>query len=211
MAKTMTPSASAPKTTTEGQITKAVALYRALLEKHASEFDSEVVQAVLGEPSLAREMLSLFRERVEVRMGEIVRRVKVDRTLKPRQVIDATGRTKYVDQGVAKTMPMGEGDEVNVVFFKPRPNEYTRPGFMSNDDLRKALDRRVLTPDPRAQAKANEEDPAFADEHPNGTHWKDGDSYNFVAFDRWDGERNVDVHRDLGEWDDHWWFAGVRK
>jgi hypothetical protein len=42
----------------------------------------------------------------------------------------------------------------------------------------------------------NAADPAFADEYPNGTHWKNVyDKYCFAAFDRWDDERRVFVNR----------------
>jgi hypothetical protein len=210
MAKTMTPSA-ASKAMTDGQITKAVAAYRALLEKHAPEFDSAVVQVVLGESGLAGEMFALFRKRVEVKAKEIVRRVKVDRTIEPQAMLDALGRTQYTDKKVVATMPKGEGEEVDFVFFKPEPEEYTRPEYMSDVDLAKALDRRGLTRDPYAQAQANKDDPAFADERPNGTHWKDGDVYNFATFNRWIDERHVFVYRSSGSWDDSWWFGGVRK
>lgn len=221
MAETMTPSASAnepngPKVITGPQIDKAVGLYRALLVKHASELASGSVQLVLGDPGLAGEMLSVFRRRVEeakvreiVCRRVIVRRVRVDRTLTPMQAIAATGRNKYVDDKIVATMPTGDGGEVDFHFFQPEPEEWTRPGFMSDDDLAKALKKRRLKSDPRAQAKVNEDDPAFADDHPNGTHWKDGDHYNFAAFRGWDDERRVDVVRRSGGWSDGWWFGGV--
>lgn len=210
MAKTVTPSAES-KAMTEGQITKAVGAYRALLEKHAPEFESGVVQLVLGDPGLAGEMFSLFRQRVEARASEIVRRVKVDRTIEPQPMLDALGRNQYTDKKVVASMPRGEGDEVDMVFFKPRPEEYTRPGFMSSADYMKALDRRGLKPDPYAQAQANKDDPAFADEHPNGTQWQEDDHYNFAAVSRWGGRRGVGVGRHGGDWNGNWWFGGVRK
>jgi len=58
----------------------------------------------------------------------------------------------------------------------------------------------------------NTDDPAFADEHPNCTHWKDGEGkWCFATFSRWGGERGVDVSRRDGVSRDGWWFAGVRK
>ena len=72
MAKeTMTPS----KAMTDGQIAKAVANYRALLEKYAGEFDSKAVQTVLGQSQLADEQFSVFRRRVESISEMIVREV----------------------------------------------------------------------------------------------------------------------------------------
>ncbi len=49
MSENMTPSVSAM---TNGQIDKAVANYRAMLEKNSKNFDSGSVQIVLGQPEL---------------------------------------------------------------------------------------------------------------------------------------------------------------
>ena len=43
---------------------------------------------------------------------------------------------------------------------------------------------------------------------------KDGDiddaSYIMAAFNRWNDERNVNVNRNSNDWNDNWWFAGLR-
>jgi hypothetical protein len=108
-------------------------------------------------------------------------------------------------------MPKGEGNEVEVVFFKPDLSN--RNGFISDDDLEKEFDLRGLMPaDPISVAAVNEADPAFADEKPHGTHWKDAKgNWCCAAFNRWDDGREVIVDRDGSGWDDRWWFAGVRK
>jgi hypothetical protein len=209
MAKTMTPSEGI----SSGQIGQIQDRLGTALR--TSGLQSDPVQQVLstkgqGDLMIAG-MVAVVRKFAEAKAKEIVRRVKVDRTLTPMEVIDATGRAKYVDKKIVETMPKGEGEEVDFVLFKPEPEEYTRPGFMSDDDLDKALDRRGLIYDPRAQTKVNEYDPALADERPNGTHWKEGDHYNFVTFYRWSGERNVYVNRSSDGWDVSWWFGGVRK
>ncbi len=195
------------------QIDKAVANYRAMLEKHASNFDSEAVQTVLGQSELAGEQFSVFRRRVEVLSNMIIRHVTVNRTRTPQEALSATRRKQYVSDDVIASMPKGEGDEAAVVFFKPEPWEYTKPGWMSDDDLEKALDRRGLkSADPISLAAVNEADPAFADEHPNGTHWKDsGGKWCFAAFVLWSGDRSVSVRRRGGDWRDRWLFAGLRK
>lgn len=76
MAKTVTPSVT--ETTTPGQIDKAVANYRAMLEKHAGEFQAEAVQTVLGMKGLAGEMFGLFRKRIETISNMIIRHVTTD-------------------------------------------------------------------------------------------------------------------------------------
>lgn len=209
MAQTMTPSGTESKTMTEGQITKAVGLYRALLEKHASEFDSGVVQSVLGDPQLAGEMFGVFRQRVEARASEVVRRATgVDRTLSPADLIAkvvATGRTEYVDEKVVKTMPKGEGDEPEVVFFKIGR-------FITDDDLEREYEKRGLVPvDPYSLATINMNDPAFDDERPNATHWKDSKGWCYAMFSRLGGGRKVGVDRSDSGWGDLLWFAGARK
>lgn len=209
MTQIMTPSAA--KTTTAGQIDKAVANYRALLEKHSGEFGAGAVQTVLGQSELADEQLTVFRRRVEAISSLVVRKVTVNRARTPQEALDATGRKQYTDRKVVDSMPKGDGVEVEVVFFKPDLSE--RNGYISDDDLEKEFELRGLKPaDPISVAAVNEADPAFADGKPHGSHWKNSDGkWCFVAFDLWGVERNVRVLRGDGDWDDLWWFAGLRK
>lgn len=82
--------------------------------------------------------------RVEVQ-GLITYRVRVEnRNRTSREVLDATDRLQDVDYCVVDTMPRGTGNEARVVFFKPNPEEYTIPGWINDDDIEKALDRRGL-------------------------------------------------------------------
>lgn len=204
METTMNPS---KKETTERQINKAVANYRAMLEKHSPEFDGEAVQAVLGQPELAEEQFKLFRKRVEALGGMIVRRVKVNRVRTGQQALDATGRKQYTDRKVVDAMPQGKGEEVEVVFFKVGR-------YVSDADLEKEYELRGLNPaDPYSLAAVNEADNAFADEKPNGTHWKDAEGkWCFATFNLWRVERRVNVRRNFGlVWSVGWWFAGLRK
>ncbi len=203
MTKIMTPSA---KTTTAGQIDKAVANYRALLEKHAREFDVEAVQTVLGQDELAGEMFSIFRTRVEAISNLVTRRATVKRNQTGQQAIDVTGRRQYTDKDVVDAMPQGEGEEVEVVFFN-------LGRYVSDANLDKEYELRGLKPtDPFSLAAVNEADPAFADEKPNSTHWKDSNrKWCYATFYRWSGERSVSVYRNGNGWLDYWGFAGVRK
>lgn len=211
MAQTMTPS---EKTTTAGQIDKAVANYRALLEKYVAGFQAEAVQTVLGQSELAGEMLALFRRRIEAISNMIVRTVRVDRILTPQQALEAIGRRLYVDEVVVNNMPRGEGDEVTMYYFDldydPTPVQ-----------LQTEYDKRNLVADPIAQAADNAANRSFADERPNGCQWdlrEDGTAsftkfyhWIFVKFDCWIGERAVCVRRDGSRWGRIYRFGGVRK
>jgi hypothetical protein len=135
----------------------------------------------------------------------VIRIVKVNRNRTPQEVLDATKRNQYTDKAIVKTMPKGEGDEVEVTFFK-------LGRYISDADLAKEYEARGLRPDQYAQAAVNEADPGFADEHPNGSHWQRTDGgYNFLTFSRWNDERSVYCNRNDNAWNDPWWFAGVRK
>jgi hypothetical protein len=201
MEKTMTPSAM-----TDGQIDKAVDVFRSQLRKHSYELPSDAVQTALGQDELGGELFTTFRKRVDANSNQITRRVKVDRTRTSKQVLDATGRNKYTDDKVVDAMPHGAGNEVEVCLFK-------LGRYVSDAYLDKEYALRGLVPaDPYSLAAVNEVDPAFADQYPNGTHWKDAKgNWCFAAFVRWGGERNVLVGRHGDGWGDDWWFAGLRK
>ncbi len=204
MAKTMTAS---QKPMTSGQVDNLVAKFRAALTKHRLDLTAQTAQQVIGVENLGMELYAVIRIYGERFANLFSRTVTVDHTRSPQAALDATGRTQYIDKKVVNAMPRGEGVEVEVVFFKVGH-------YISDDNLEKAFDQRGLNPvDPYTLAAVNEADATFADEHPNGTHWKDADgNWCFATFSRWYGERNVGVFRDYGrDWSDSWWFAGVRK
>lgn len=208
MEKTMT--ASDIKLMTDGQIENVLSKLRDAMRKHRSEITSDVAQQVLGVDNLGMVLFAPFRERATAISKMIVRHVKVDRSREPQQVLDDTGRKQSTDRDVVDGMSRGEGEEKDVYFFKPEPWEYTRPGYMSSDDLDKAFERRNLKPDPYAQAQVNIDDPEFADKNPNGTHWKDADGKRcYATFNRWVVERYVCVFRGDADWGGLWWFGGV--
>ena len=207
MAETMSPS-----TITAGQVGKVQELLGAALRK--SDLQSEPTQQVLENQGelLVAELVAVIRKRVEAVSKMITRRVSVNRTRTSQQAIDATGRKQYINSDVVAAMPKGTGDEVEVIFFQPRPEAF-KNGVISDDGLAKVFDFFGLVPaDPYSLAAVNEVDPSFADEHPNGTHWQDADGkWCYAAFDRWFDERYVYVRRDDDAWHDGWWFAGLRK
>lgn len=213
--KTRTPS----KGITAGQIGQIQDRIGTALRK--SGFQADLVQQVLSTKGqgdlMIAEMAAVARKFVKTwekaRNNEIVRRVKVDRSLDPQEMLDdLDGYQSTTDKCAVATIPQGRGEEVDIVFFKPEPCEYTRPGCMSDDDLEKALERRGLTPDPRAQIVANKADPSLADECPNGTNWKDTKGkWYFLMFSR-RATRAVIVScsDNSSDWGGGWWFAGVR-
>lgn len=197
----MTPS----KPIAEGQIGKINDLLSAKLRK--SGMQSDPIQQVLEHQGgqLATDLLAVVRRYVDAESELISRWATVDHSLSSRQALEATGRNLHVNDDVVKTMPNGDSDEV---FF------FNLGRYINDDNLEKEYEARGLVPcDPFTLAKVNQDDPAFADEYPNCTHWGRGDdgTWASAAFDRFIGERRVDVRRCGGDWSDSWWFAGVRK
>ncbi|MGJ0531845.1 hypothetical protein [Methylocystis sp.] len=196
-----------PSTITSGQIGKAQELLEARLRK--SGFPSAAVQQVLEMQGdvLAAEWLAAIQKRVDAISDMIVRCVRVNRSRSPQEALAATGRKQYVTDAVVADMPRGDGDEAEIFFFKVGR-------WISDDDLEKEYSSRGLVPaDPFSLAAVNEVDATFADDHPNGTHWKDADGkWCFATFYRWsDDERSVSVGRGVSGWLGSWWFAGRRK
>ena len=204
MAKTVTAS---QQMMTDGQIDNVVDKFRAALCQHRREFLFDAVQRLLGAENLGMECLTPFCALVEAQSDFIFRRVKVDRSRTPQAVLNATGRNQYINKDVVNVIPKGEGEEVEVIFFN-----LDRP--VSDADLAKEYDFRGLKPaDPYSLAAVNEADPAFADQQPNTTHWKDSaGKWCYAVFNQWrSGERHVHVYRYGTGWHGTWWFAGVRK
>ncbi len=156
--------------------------------------------------SLVAELVAVVQKYVDAVSNLITRTVNVNRTRAPQEVLDATKRAQYTDRKVMDSMPKGEGETKEVIFVN-------LGHYVSDDNLDKELDSLGFKPaDPYSVAAVNEADPAFADEHPNSTHWKDAEGkWCFVAFDRWYDGRSVGVSRYDSDWRDYGWFACVRK
>jgi hypothetical protein len=189
-----------PSEITPGQIGKFLDLQVAALRK--SGLPGEQTQQVLESQGgvLADEFVAMIRRRVEAISDLITRRAPADRLRSPQETLKATGRRQYVDDDVVATMPRGEGDEAEVVFFK-------LGRYISDNDLEKEYELRGLkAADPYSLSAVNEVDPTFADDHPNCTQWC------YAAFRQWVvDERDVGVYRHDYDWRDDWWFAGCRK
>lgn len=196
---------------TDGQIDNVVDKLRAALRKHRGEISTEVAQSVLGTDNLGMVLYSPFRQLAEMASNVIIRHVTVNRNRTAEAALAATGHKQYNTDVVVATMPNGEGEEIKVVFFKPDLSD--KNGWISNDDLEVEFERRGLRQtDPFEAAAVSEADPAFADEHPYGTHWKNAaGKWCFATFGRWSDERELSVRCGDYDWHDGWWFAGVRK
>lgn len=198
-----------PSPITAGQAGKFSDLLVAGLRK--SGLPSKQTQEVLESQGavLTEEFVANLRKRVDAISGMIVRRVKVDRTITSQAAIEATGRMLEVASTVVAEMPQGEGDEVEVCFFKLDLS--SGDGYISDEDLVREYDLRGLKTDPRAQVAVNTDDPAFADVHPNVCPWKDKKGYWYFSMFFRRNERIVRVQEPDDDWDDYCWFAGVRK
>lgn len=181
--------------------------FQTFCRKEGAVLPRETVQAVLEEEGdqLSADMFTALRVRVERRAKMIVRRVRVDRNRTHKEAIEATGRKRYVDSDVLATAPKGEGEEVDVYFFDLDYDPTV-------DELDREMEIRGLRPDVDALTEVNQADPAFADDRPNVTQWRDVNGKAcYAVFHRWRGERGVGVDRDGGGWGRCCRFAGVRK
>jgi hypothetical protein len=188
---------------TAGQIGRAADRFSERCRVNASSLPKDISQIVLEDEgdALAQEMFEAFRLRVERRSDLIIRHFKIDRSKTLEQMITALGRKEHIDKEVLSTMLFGGPDEGDLYFF---------PGkrFISVAELAGEFECRSLVPHYLAQLQVNIDDPAFADEHPNGMQWGKN---SFATFDRWGGEREVRVGHRGRAWPGGWWFAGFRK
>jgi len=195
--------ASGESMMSDGQIENLVNKLRDAARKHRTAISRDVAQQALGVENLGMQMFAVF---LEVMSDMIVRRVRVDRTRTPQEALDATGRRQYTNRNVVAAMPHGDGEEVEVFFFN-------LGHYVSDDKLEEEFALRgFVAADPYTLAAVNEADPAFADDHPNTTHWKvSSGKWCYAVFNRWSDERRVFVHRVVYDWRGPWWFAGLRK
>lgn len=202
----MTEIMTAPEMT-DGQIENALSKLRDAMRKHRSGISSDVAQRVLGVENLGMILFAPFRERAEAESKTVTRSAPINRTRTPMEALKATGRVPYVNEAVAIAMPLCSGDHVEMMFVNlgravacnKLDSELEKMGY-------------ELIVDPVGLAGINEDDLAFADTHPNGTQWKDADgNYCCAVFNRWRGERFVNVDRHVDGWDDDWWFSVRRK
>ncbi|MFA6028092.1 MAG: hypothetical protein WC752_04170 [Patescibacteria group bacterium] len=146
----------------------------------------------------------------------IRRHVLIIRSRTSLEMLDATGRNQHFQPQVVLNMPVARNGEMDVIFFHIGRR-------LADVELAKEYEDRYIKPlDPYTLLQINIEDPQFADDHPNGTIWKDERGrWCHAAFDvawsNWGEIPHRRVHV-LGPdiscghwWSDRWVFAGVEK
>jgi hypothetical protein len=132
--------------------------------------------------------------------------VTVLRTRSGKEALLATGRKPFFDDTVIVTMPQEDWTEGEISLFSIGRD-------VTDEEVEREFEVRGLKPvDPFALAAFNGVNPAFADDRPNCTHWKDKNgNWCYAAFDCSDDGRHAFVLGFEREWEAIWWFAGVRK
>lgn len=211
MARTMIASGSGM---TDGQIDNAVNKLRAAMLKNRNSIGRGVAQEILGMSNVGMILFETFREAAEARDGLISRQVRVNRNRTPQEMLDATGFNQcgYID--FIETMPRGEGDEVEVVFFQPKAWECDRDGnLMQALDLEKALARRGLVrADPYSVAAVYEADSDFIDNKAVIVHWDTtlSERSPSACFYSSEGNRKVRLSNFCSHGGIRQWCAGIR-
>ena len=207
MTKVVTPSTK----TIERKINKAVANYRAMLEKHSVDFDPRAVQKVLEHPGLIKKQFEVFRRLVGAREYEHIENLRVMRGRSAGEVLEATRCTihTFKVEGAVKTMPEGKGDEVELVIF-------TMGVDASYWEVHREYESRNLISDPVALADFCAQNPDFFELFPIACQWmSDGKTYTAMFYTSTikKGEKRVDIygHGYNTLWSEDVRFAGVRK
>lgn len=220
--KTMTPSRSR---ITDGQISKLCQNFTAKIKKGSEQLPSNLVQCLLSDQTdntLVDKLFKLILNETELLSNTIYRHVNVNRQLSPEEMINATGRNDNVSNRVLQTIPRGKGKITEIVLFSLDGRTVT------DEQLDDEYEIRNLDPaDPYSLSALNQDDPEFADKHPNCTHWiNEKGEWCYITFghaeDRFVHVDSVDdasaswdtiyFHRDAAfpEYE-NWWYAGIRK
>lgn len=192
------------KTMTPPQINKCIGNIRAMLEKHADNFPSDAVQAVLGDPDFAWQQFHLFREMIEERMGLMVRAIAVDLSLISTaiQIQGIECNMRYIEEDIVANIPPATEVSDKLVLFRAK-------SFTLEREVEEEYNRRGLAPvNPGVLIRFNADNPGFGYKHPNCVQWVDSDG-NLCAVCC---SETLSISRSDGAgFDDYWWFAGVPK
>ncbi|KKS85026.1 MAG: hypothetical protein UV60_C0012G0018 [Parcubacteria group bacterium GW2011_GWA2_43_11] len=181
---------------------------RELLRGRSMNHRSAVLQ-LLDDENFGMVLYREFKKQVDAVGSFTVRRVTVNCNRTLQEALDAFIRALCANPaGAVDRMPI-EGDKLEVVLFKPKPEEYTGPGFISDADIAKALKRRELTNNLMAVIAANEADPTLADQRPHYAHEAD-DEGNLHYVTILGGCKILTGRCNDAYVDDRLWIAGAR-
>lgn len=120
------------------------------------------------------------------------------------ELLDSLDLIQYLDKDLVASIPFSN---LEITLFKVGR-------YITENELETEYENRNLIAAPPYSLflfyKENES--IWIDKKYIGTHWKDADGkWCCATFLHWYGGRRVDVDRNDHDWNDHWWFAGVRK
>lgn len=198
MSENMTPPI---KMATLKQIDKAVANYRAMLERYSQYFAVSAFQQVLGSKEFAKCQADLFRAYVEVVNNVVTRSASIDRTRSFLKAIEVIGGTQYLVREIVTTAPQAEGD-AEFIFVN-----FGRDVACDKLDEELAKLGYELVVDPQGLAGINEVDRHFSEDYPNALQWKDAEGKNcLLVFNRWGGGHDVHVIYHSTVLSSIWWY-----
>ena len=143
----------------------------------------------------------------KVQIETETRVVKVPSGRSFREAIVATKRVPNYDEDLLESVLRSCAYNGDVIFYRPKR------WIEGDNDLRRELSKHNLVlADPHTQAQVHIDDPNFADDHPNFTHWKGPDGkWYFAKYWLRDNKRVVEVCRRRGDIGKGWWFACFKK
>jgi hypothetical protein len=171
--------------------------------------DNRVTGAIAQNSHFQASVVALMRQYAEASQDIIIRKVKVNRFVTHRDAINATGRAHgLVDEEAVATMPLAQNDEETIFFVKLGRKDQ----IFSHEEIEVICQEKLAKAnyifngfmDPHSVAAYNQKDPAFADNHPNGTLWG---NKCCAVFGQLVGRRKVRVARADDCWRGYWWLA----
>jgi hypothetical protein len=196
---------------TNRQIEAALAQLQATLRKNRRNLRGDFFEKVLNSGKLGdrlldpvEELIAIYQARAETDLR--YHRVGVKRSRPWWETLEATGYDmSRVIGSAAETMPRGKGRWVTLVLFNSEQS-------FSDAELVEEYARLGLVPaDPYSLAAANE-DPDFAVEYRNCTHWNDQGVWNRLEFND-NAEADEGIRMTLTPSMDYYppglWYAGL--
>lgn len=136
-------------------------------------------------------------------------RIKVDRSLSPSQMLHATGRMFCTNSSVVDSIPLCQGEDVNVYFFRCLSRRHGEP--LCQKQVALEYKRRGLIPDVYAQAAVNKAYPRFADDYPNAVAWSFYWAEFYNSCEGGKSFRQLSFHKGEVARTDRMLFGGVEK